>query len=103
MYLDLCVKRKKESNQDDICRQRELRKNSIKNYIEQQFNWANKVMPTGEEVRAKVSQLPDLPDWSVSTLSPPRARDPFSVEYTERVQSFFPTCECKIVLCNYPS
>ena len=77
-----------------IYRQRELRKNSIKNYIEQQFNWANKVMPTGEEVRAKVSQLPDLPDWSVSTLSPPRARDPFSVEYTERVQSFFPTREC---------
>lgn len=70
-----------------------MRKKSIKNYIEQQFNWANKVMPTGEEVREKVKQLPDLPDWSVSTLSPPRARDPFSVEYTERVQSFFPTCE----------
>lgn len=69
-----------------------MRKKSIKNYIEQQFNWANKVMPTGEEVREKVKQLPDLPDWSVSTLSPPRARDPFSVEYTERVQSFFPTC-----------
>ena len=77
-------------------RQRELRKKFIKNYIEQQFNWANKVMPTGEEVRAKVSQLPDLPDWSVSTLSPPRSGDPFSVEYTERVQSFFPTCEYRV-------
>lgn len=80
-----------------------MRKKSIKNYIEQQFNWANKVMPTGEEVREKVKQLPDLPDWSVSTLSPPRARDPFSVEYTERVQSFFPTCEFDKVLWELTS
>ena len=75
------------------CRQRELRKKSIKNYIEQQFNWANKVMPTGEEVRERVREMPELPDMSLATISPPRAGDPPSVQYTERVQSFFPTCE----------
>merc|ERR1719242_343204 len=57
-------------------RQRELRKKSIKNYIEQQFNWANKVMPTGEEVRERVREMPELPDMSLATISPPRAGDP---------------------------
>ena len=77
-----------------VPRQREMRKNEIRDYISQQLNWAGQPMPTGDQVRERVSQLPELPAW---TLAPPRPRTPappFSQDYTERVQSFFPECKC---------
>lgn len=72
-----------------------MRKNEIRDYISQQLNWAGQPMPTGDQVRERVSQLPELPAW---TLAPPRPRTPappFSQDYTERVQSFFPECKCQ--------
>ena len=66
-----------------------MRKQEIKDYIESSFNWKGKKMPTGEEVKEKVAQLPDMM-FPISTTSAP---DFNSVDYTERVQSFFPECE----------
>jgi len=69
-------------------RQKELRKIEIKDFIERSFNWKGKNMPTGEEVKEKVSKLPEL----IIPLATTAAPDLHGVDYTERVQSFFPEC-----------
>ena len=72
-----------------LFREREKRKNQIRDYISRSFNWAGQPMPTGEEVRERISSLPEVDLPLSSTYSP----DPLTLHYTERVQSFFPLCK----------
>jgi len=69
-------------------RQKEMRKLAIKNHIEDSFNWKGKTMPNGEQVKEKVNQFPDL----IFPISTTVAPSPVSIDYTQRVQSFFPEC-----------
>ena len=69
-----------------------MRKIDIRNYIEDSFNWKDKSMPMGDQVKDKVNQLPGL----IFPISTTVAPSPMSIDYTERVQSFFP--ECKITI-----
>ena len=73
-----------------------MRKNQIKEMIERSL-WKDQKMPTGEEVKERVRNLPDLILPAHTTLAP----DPLVGDYTERVQSFFP--ECKLFDCKYSS
>eukprot|EP00091_Calanus_sinicus_P001016 TRINITY_DN10975_c0_g1_i1.p1 TRINITY_DN10975_c0_g1~~TRINITY_DN10975_c0_g1_i1.p1 ORF type:complete len:117 (-),score=16.10 TRINITY_DN10975_c0_g1_i1:49-399(-) len=41
-------------------RQKQMRKIDIRNHIEDSFNWKDKTMPVGDQVKDKVSQLPGL-------------------------------------------
>ena len=70
-------------------REREKRKNEIKDIISRSFNWHGKPMPTGDQVRERISELPDI-QLPVTTTT---ARNLLATRYTERVQSFFPTCK----------
>ena len=70
-------------------REREKRKNQIRDFISRSFNWAGQPMPTGEEVRERISSLPEV-ELPLSTTTAP---DPLTMHYTERVQSFFPICK----------
>ena len=46
-----------------------MRKNEIRDYISQQLNWAGQPMPTGDQVRERVSQLPELPAWTLAMVA----------------------------------
>ena len=59
-----------------VPRQREMRKNEIRDYISQQLNWAGQPMPTGDQVRERVSQLPELPAWTLAPPPPPTPAPP---------------------------
>jgi len=72
-------------------RQKQMRKIDIRNHIEDSFNWKDKTMPVGDQVKDKVSQLPGL----IFPISTTVAPSPVSIDYTERVQSFFPECNYK--------
>jgi len=72
-------------------RQKQMRKIDIRNYIEDSFNWKDKSMPMGDQVKDKVNQLPGL----IFPISTTVAPSPMSIDYTERVQSFFPECNYK--------
>lgn len=72
-------------------RQKQMRKNDIRNHIEDSFNWKDKSMPKGDKVKDKVNQLPGL----IFPISTTVAPSPVSIDYTERVQSFFPECNYK--------
>eukprot|EP00092_Neocalanus_flemingeri_P006428 GFUD01006925.1.p1 GENE.GFUD01006925.1~~GFUD01006925.1.p1 ORF type:complete len:498 (-),score=113.70 GFUD01006925.1:444-1937(-) len=72
-------------------RQKQMRKIDIRNHIEDSFNWKDKSMPRGDQVKDKVSQLPGL----IFPISTTVAPSPMSIDYTERVQSFFPECNYK--------
>ena len=71
------------------CREREKRKNEIRDFISRSFNWAGQPMPTGEQVRERISELPEVPLPVITKIAP----NPLPMQYTERVQSFFPTCK----------
>ena len=68
-----------------------MRKIDIRNHIEDSFNWKDKTMPVGDQVKDKVSQLPGM----IFPISTTVAPSPVSIDYTERVQSFFPECKNK--------
>ena len=70
------------------CREREKRKNEIRDFISRSFNWAGQPMPTGEQVRERISELPEVRLPPTTTPAPSY----LATHYTERVQSFFPTC-----------
>ena len=72
-----------------------MRKMDIRNHIEDSFNWKDKSMPKGDQVKDKVNQLPGL----IFPISTTVAPSPVSIDYTERVQSFFP--ECKKILLQF--
>jgi len=72
-------------------RQKQMRKMNIRNHIEDSFNWKDKSMPKGDQVKDKVNQLPGL----IFPISTTVAPSPVSIDYTERVQSFFPECNYK--------
>jgi len=72
-------------------RQKQMRKMDIRNHIEDSFNWKDKSMPKGDQVKDKVNQLPGL----IFPISTTVAPSPVSIDYTERVQSFFPECNYK--------
>ena len=73
-----------------LFRERERRKNQIRDFISRSFNWDGQPMPTGEEVRERISSLPEVElPVTTTTIAP----DPLTMHYTERVQSFFPICK----------
>merc|ERR1719264_1111248 len=69
-------------------RQKQLRKNHIRDHIETSLNWKGKKMPTAEEVQARVAQLPEMIVPQSTTIAP----SPLSGGFVERVQSFHPMC-----------
>lgn len=79
-----------QAHRDHRRREREKRKNQIRDFISRSFNWNGKPMPTGEEVRERISSLPEV-DLPLDTTT--TAPDPLTLHYTERVQSFFPICD----------
>jgi len=69
-------------------RQKQLRKNHIRDHIETSLNWKGKKMPTAEEVQARVAELPEMIVPQSTTIAP----SPLSGGFVERVQSFHPMC-----------
>jgi len=69
-------------------RQKQLRKNHIRDHIETSLNWKGKRMPTAEEVQARVAELPEMIVPQSTTIAP----SPLSGGFVERVQSFHPMC-----------
>ena len=71
-------------------RARLARKKSIKDHVETLFNWKGKMMPSGTDLRqnelGSVEQGPGTGQGGGVPLYP--------VDFTERVQSFFPECKC---------
>ena len=70
-------------------REREKRKKEIRDFISRSFNWHGNPMPTGDQVRERISELPDY-QIPLTTTATPNLR---ATHYTERVQSFFPICK----------
>merc|ERR1719285_1205403 len=69
-------------------RQKQLRKNHIRDHIETSLNWKGKKMPTAQEVKSRVAQLPEMIIPQATTIAP----SPLSGGFVERVQSFRPLC-----------
>ena len=71
-----------------MSRVKQRRKDEIRDFISRSFNWDGQPMPTGAQVRERISELPEVQLPVITKIVP----NPLPMHYTERVQSFFPTC-----------